>query len=170
MDSADEVNSGMSKVMNSGVDGGTDRSSSDGGLDSSLHSAGPGGGVGPARVVATTAALGLIKQLRQRHGPLMFFQSGGCCDGSAPMCYPVGDFSISDTDVRLGELDGAAFYMGAEQFAYWEHTQLIIDVVAGNGGMFSLDNGTGQRFLTRSRLFNDAELQQLPAPVTGPGA
>ena len=170
MDSADEVNSGMSKVMNSGVEGGTDRSSSDGGLDSGLHSAGPGGGAGSARVVATTAALGLIEQLRQRHGPLMFFQSGGCCDGSAPMCYPVGDFSVSDTDVRLGELDGAAFYMGAEQFVYWEHTQLIIDVVAGNGGMFSLDNGTGQRFLTRSRLFSDAELAQLPAPVTEPGA
>jgi len=182
MDSADEVNSGVSNVMNSGVEGGTDRSSSDGGLDSgpssrlssrlSSHpdSGEPGSGSTSQRVVATAAALSLIEQLRQRHGPLMFFQSGGCCDGSAPMCYPVGDFSVSDTDVRLGELDGAAFYMGAEQFAYWEHTQLIIDVVAGNGGMFSLDNGTGQRFLTRSRLFNDAELQQLPAPATGPGA
>lgn len=174
MDSADEVNSavgsGLSSGMISGVGSGTDRSSSDGVLDSGLRSAGPGGGVAPARVVATAAALGLIEQLRQRHGPLMFFQSGGCCDGSAPMCYPVGDFSVSDTDVRLGELDGAPFYMGAEQFAYWEHTQLIIDVVAGNGGMFSLDNGTGQRFLTRSRLFSDAELAQLPAPVTGPGA
>jgi len=121
----------------------------------------------PERVVATAAALALIEQLRKRHGPLMFFQSGGCCDGSAPMCYPAGEFSVSDTDVRLGTLDGAPFYMGAEQFAYWEHTQLIIDVVAGNGGMFSLDNGTGQRFLTRSRLFSDAELQQLPAPATG---
>jgi len=174
MDSADEVNSsvnsGVGNSISSGLDSGTDRSSSDGGLDSGLRSAGPGGGAAPARVVATAAALGLIEQLRQRHGPLMFFQSGGCCDGSAPMCYPVGDFSVSDTDVRLGELDGAAFYMGAEQFAYWEHTQLIIDVVAGNGGMFSLDNGTGQRFLTRSRLFSDAELAQLPAPVTGPGA
>jgi uncharacterized protein (DUF779 family) len=110
-----------------------------------------------ARVVATDAALQMLGQLRARHGPVMFFQSGGCCDGSAPMCYPLGEFAVSDSDVLLGELDGTPFYMGAEQFAYWEHTQLIIDVVAGNGGMFSLDNGTGQRFLTRSRLFTDAE-------------
>jgi uncharacterized protein (DUF779 family) len=115
----------------------------------------------PERVIATAAALEFISQLRERHGTLMFFQSGGCCDGSAPMCYPAGEFAISDTDVCLGSLMGAPFYMGVEQFAYWEHTQLIIDVVAGNGGMFSLDNGTGQRFLTRSRLFTDAELRQL---------
>jgi uncharacterized protein len=124
----------------------------------------------PERVVATAAALALIERLRERHGPVMFFQSGGCCDGSAPMCYPAGEFNISDTDVRLGELDGAPFYMGAGQFAYWEHTQLIIDVVAGNGGMFSLDNGTGQRFLTRSRLFSDAEMQLLPPAAIGTGA
>ena len=124
----------------------------------------------PERVVATDAALALIGQLRARHGPLMFFQSGGCCDGSAPMCYPAGEFSLSDSDVRLGALDGADFYRGAEQFAYWEHTQLIIDVVGGNGGMFSLDNGTGQRFLTRSRLFSDAELRRLPAPGRGAAA
>jgi uncharacterized protein (DUF779 family) len=115
------------------------------------------------RVLATDAAKQLIGQLRQRHGPVMFFQSGGCCDGSAPMCYPAGEFNISDTDVYLGNLDGAPFYMGLEQFAYWEHTQLIIDVVAGNGGMFSLDNGTGKRFLTRSRLFSDEELHRLQA-------
>lgn len=114
-----------------------------------------------ARVTATPAAIELIAALRERHGPLMFFQSGGCCDGSAPMCYPAGEFNISDTDVHLGELDGVPFYMGCEQFAYWEHTQLIIDVVAGNGGMFSLDNGTGKRFLTRSRLFTDAEVAAL---------
>ncbi len=116
-----------------------------------------------ARVIATDAALAMIAELRQVHGPLMFFQSGGCCDGSAPMCYPAGDFNISDTDVYLGNLDGAPFYMGLEQFAYWEHTQLIIDVVAGNGGMFSLDNGTGRRFLTRSRLFTDEEFRILSA-------
>ena len=114
-----------------------------------------------ARVTATDAALQMIAELRARHGPVMFFQSGGCCDGSAPMCYPVGEFNVSDTDVFLGSLDGAAFYMGIEQFAYWEHTQLIIDVVAGNGGMFSLDNGTGRRFLTRSRLFTDDECRML---------
>ena len=115
----------------------------------------------PERVVATEAALQMIAGLRGRHGPLMFFQSGGCCDGSAPMCYPAGEFDVSDTDVCLGNLDGALFYMGLEQFAYWEHTQLIIDVVAGNGGMFSLDNGTGRRFLTRSRLFTDEEFLAL---------
>jgi uncharacterized protein (DUF779 family) len=120
------------------------------------------------RVVATPAALQMIAELRGRHGPLMFFQSGGCCDGSAPMCYPAGEFDVSETDVYLGNLDGAPFYMGLEQFAYWEHTQLIIDVVAGNGGMFSLDNGTGRRFLTRSRLFTDEEFRRLSTePVNG---
>ena len=118
----------------------------------------------PERVCATDAAVAFIAELRARHGPLLFFQSGGCCDGSAPMCYPIDEFSVSDTDVRLGAIDGAPFYIGGEQFAYWAHTQLIIDVVAGNGGMFSLDNGTGKRFLTRSRLFCDDELQRLQAP------
>lgn len=121
-----------------------------------------------SRVVATDAACALIDALRTRHGPVMFFQSGGCCDGSAPMCYPDGEFNISDTDVYLGEIHGAAFYMGTEQFAYWEHTQLMIDVVAGNGGMFSLDNGTGRRFLTRSRLFSDDEFAALAAVELGP--
>ena len=124
----------------------------------------------PQRVVATAAALALIGQLRRRHGPLMFFQSGGCCDGSAPMCYPDGEFSVSDSDVLLGSLDGAPFYMGAGQFAYWEHTQLIIDVVAGNGGMFSLDNGTGRRFLTRSRLVTDEECALLRTQALRQGA
>ena len=116
-----------------------------------------------ARVTATEAALDMIAQLREQHGPLMFFQSGGCCDGSAPLCFPAGDFNISETDVYLGNLNGAPFYMGMEQFEYWEHTQLIIDVVDGNGGMFSLDNGTGRRFLTRSRLFTDEEFRLLNA-------
>lgn len=116
-----------------------------------------------ARVIATEAALAMIDELRERHGPVMFFQSGGCCDGSAPMCYPAGEFNISDTDVYMGNLNGAPFYMGLEQFEYWAHTQLIIDVVAGNGGMFSLDNGTGKRFLTRSRLFTDEEFLLLSA-------
>jgi uncharacterized protein (DUF779 family) len=125
----------------------------------------------PVRVMASEAAAAMNAALRARYGALMFFQSGGCCDGSAPMCYALGEFNISDTDVYLGDLDGAPFYMGAEQFAYWEHTQLIIDVVAGNGGMFSLDNGTGKRFLTRSRLFTDEEntlLQQSGPPLRGP--
>lgn len=115
------------------------------------------------RVTATPEALAFIDELRRRHGPLMFFQSGGCCDGSAPMCWALGEFNLGDSDVCLGELDGVPFYIGSEQFAYWEHTQLIIDVVPGNGGMFSLDNGTGRRFLTRSRLFSDAEYALLQA-------
>ena len=114
------------------------------------------------RVTATPAALDMLATLRNKHGQLMFFQSGGCCDGSTPMCYAAGEFNLSDTDVHLGDLDGTPFYMGAEQFAYWAHTQLIIDVVDGNGGMFSLDNGTGRRFLTRSRLFTDDEMARLP--------
>ena len=120
----------------------------------------------PARVTGTDAALQMLAELRARHGPVMFFQSGGCCDGSAPMCYPLGEFAVSDSDVLLGDLDGTPFYMGAEQFAYWEHTQLIIDIVKGNGGMFSLDNGTGRRFLTRSRLFTDDEFAALARPAS----
>jgi uncharacterized protein (DUF779 family) len=115
----------------------------------------------PVRVIATDVAIAMIDELRARHGPLMFFQSGGCCDGSAPMCYPDGEFQVSESDVRLGDLGGVPFYIGKEQFAYWQHTQLIVDVVAGNGGMFSLDNGTGRRFLTRSRLFTDDEFRAL---------
>jgi uncharacterized protein (DUF779 family) len=111
----------------------------------------------PARVIATEAALDLIARLRRDHGDVIFHQSGGCCDGSAPMCFPKGDFLIGENDVRLGEIGGAGFYIGQAQFDYWKHTQLIIDVVPGQGGMFSLDNGTGSRFLTRSRLFTDDE-------------
>ena len=110
-----------------------------------------------ARVIATEAALALMAVLREKHGPLMFFQSGGCCDGSSPLCYAQGEFQVGDDDVYLGDLDGTPFYMGHAQFEYWQHTQLIIDVVAGMGGMFSLDNGSGKRFLTRSRLFTDEE-------------
>jgi uncharacterized protein (DUF779 family) len=115
-----------------------------------------------ARVIATEAALALMAVLREKHGPLMFFQSGGCCDGSSPLCYAQGEFQVGDDDVYLGDLDGTPldgtpFYMGHAQFEYWRHTQLIIDVVPGMGGMFSLDNGSGQRFLTRSRLFTDEE-------------
>ncbi|MEO6353691.1 MAG: DUF779 domain-containing protein [Oxalobacteraceae bacterium] len=110
-----------------------------------------------SRVTATQATLDLLQTLQQKHGPLMFFQSGGCCDGSSPMCYAIGEFEISNTDVHLGDIDGTPFYMGSEQFEYWKHTQLIIDVVSGNGGMFSLENGSGKRFLTRSRLFTDDE-------------
>jgi uncharacterized protein (DUF779 family) len=113
------------------------------------------------RVEATPAAITLIESLRAKHGPVMFHQSGGCCDGSSPMCYPVGDFYLGSADVKLGEIAGAAFYMSASQFSYWEHTKLIIDVVPGHGGMFSLENSEGVRFLTRSRMFTDDELERL---------
>lgn len=104
-----------------------------------------------ARVLATDAARAFVRELSARYGDLLFHQSGGCCDGSAPMCYPAGEFAVGDSDVLLGSIEGIPFYMSAAQYEYWKHTQLIIDVVEGNGGMFSLDNGTGRRFLTRSR-------------------
>lgn len=113
------------------------------------------------RVLATDAALALIAKLEGQHGPLMFHQSGGCCDGSAPMCYPAGEFRVGGSDVKLGEIGGAPFYMSAAQFEYWKHTQLIIDVVPGRGGMFSLEGPEGLRFLTRSRLFTDDEIAAL---------
>ncbi|MBB6572074.1 DUF779 domain-containing protein [Xanthomonas arboricola] len=115
----------------------------------------------PLQVMATLAALQLIDTLRARHGDVLFHQSGGCCDGSSPMCFPVGDFIVGDRDVLLGEIGGAPFYISPSQFEYWKHTQLIIDVVPGRGGMFSLENGEGVRFLVRSRLFADEEFAQL---------
>jgi len=113
------------------------------------------------RVEATAQALELIERLRLQHGPLMFHQSGGCCDGSSPMCFTVGDLIVGASDVKLGEIGGAPFYMSAQQFGYWKHTKLIIDVVPGHGGMFSLDNSENVRFLTRSRMFTDNELTNL---------
>ncbi|MEJ2792482.1 DUF779 domain-containing protein [Iodobacter sp. LRB] len=104
------------------------------------------------QVSATPTALALIETLAAKYGPLMFHQSGGCCDGSSPMCFQAGELIIGDSDVLLGEIGGMPFYIGAAQFAYWQHTQLIIDVVEGRGGMFSLDGATGLRFLTRSEL------------------
>jgi uncharacterized protein (DUF779 family) len=115
------------------------------------------------RVLATEAALALIAQLGAKHGPLMFHQSGGCCDGSAPMCYPAAEFKVGGNDVKLGEIGGAPFYMDADQFDYWKHTQLIIDVVPGRGHGFSLEAPEGVRFLTRSRVFTDEEAEALAA-------
>lgn len=117
----------------------------------------------PDRVTATDAAIALIDKLKSLHGPVMFHQSGGCCDGSAPMCFPDGEFKTGDQDVLLGRIDGCPFYIGRAQFEYWRHTQLIIDVVEGRGGMFSLEGPEGKRFLTRSRVFSDAEWQALKA-------
>jgi uncharacterized protein (DUF779 family) len=109
--------------------------------------------------------------LRAKHGPLMFHQSGGCCDGSAPMCYPEGEFRVGGNDVRLGEIGGCPVYMDADQFDYWKHTQLIIDVVPGRGHGFSVEAPEGMRFLTRSRVFTDDEVDALQAvPVGGAAA
>ncbi len=109
------------------------------------------------------AALELIARVIALHGPVMFHQSGGCCDGSAPMCFPQGDLLIGDQDRLLGHIGGMPFYIGASQFEYWQGTQLIIDVVPGRGGMFSLEGSLGQRFLTRSRLYDDREWAWLSA-------
>jgi len=105
-----------------------------------------------AKVTATPAALELIAEIVAEHGPVLFHQSGGCCDGSSPMCYPRADFIVGDHDVLLGHIEDAPFYIGASQFEAWKHTDLIIDVVPGRGGMFSLDNGREKRFLTRSTI------------------
>ncbi|WP_147802605.1 DUF779 domain-containing protein [Alkalicoccus halolimnae] len=113
------------------------------------------------RATATEAALDLIEKLKKRHGPLMFHQSGGCCDGSSPMCYPDGELRIGEQDFYLGEIGDTPFYMSKDQYEYWKHTQLIIDVVDGRGGMFSLEGPEGKRFLTRSRVFSEAERKEL---------
>ncbi len=115
------------------------------------------------QVTATPEALALIRLLADTHGPLMFHQSGGCCDGSAPMCFKLGEFIVGDQDRLLGDIGGMPFYISGPQFEYWQHTQLIIDVVPGRGGMFSLEGPTGRRFLTRSRLYEDAEWAWLAA-------
>ncbi|ADG06268.1 DUF779 domain-containing protein [Kyrpidia tusciae] len=113
------------------------------------------------KVIATEAALQLIEKLRSLHGPLMFHQSGGCCDGSAPMCYPQGEFKVGSQDVQLGEIGGCPFYMSRSQYEYWRHTQLIIDAVPGRGSGFSLESPEGMRFLTRSRPFTDEEMEEI---------
>ena len=117
----------------------------------------------PAQVLATERAVELIAKLRAQYGELMFHQSGGCCDGSSPMCYPRGEFLTGDSDVQLGVVDDTPFYMSKSQFAYWKHTQLILDVVPGRGGMFSLEGPEGVRFLIRSRIFTDDEIRDLRA-------
>ena len=117
----------------------------------------------PLQVIATPAAIALMETLKSKHGELMFHQSGGCCDGSSPMCYPRGEFLTGDSDVMLGELEGTPFYMSKPQFEYWKHTQLILDVVPGRGGMFSLEGPEGVRFLIRSRIFRNDEIESLRA-------
>ncbi|OHC65635.1 MAG: UDP-glucose 4-epimerase [Rhodocyclales bacterium GWA2_65_20] len=113
------------------------------------------------RVDITPAAAAMVSKLTERHGPLLFHQSGGCCDGSAPMCYPLGEFHLGSQDVYLGEIASAPFYMSAFQYEYWQHTHLTIDLVPGRGSSFSVEAPEGVRFITRSRLFSEAELAEL---------
>ena len=117
------------------------------------------------RVIATDAALELIKQLKAEHGQIMFHQSGGCCDNSAANCYLPTDLTIGPYDIKLGEVGGVPFYIGKLQYEYWKHTQLILDVIEGQGGTFSLEGSTGKAFHTRSRLFTDEEWESIKALV-----
>lgn len=114
-----------------------------------------------ARIIATPAAKALIARLKELHGPLMFHQSGGCCDGSQPMCFAKGEFRIGSSDICLGEIEQCRFYMAADQFEYWKHTQLVLDVTNGRGSSFSLEIPLGMRFLIRSRIFSEQELEDL---------
>jgi len=118
-----------------------------------------------SRVAITEAAIKVVDQLREIHGELMFHQSGGCCDGSSPMCYAKGDFLVGPADVKLDEVCGCEFFMSADQFEYWQYTHLTIDVSEGRGASFSLEIPLGVRFIVRSRVFTDEELGHL-SPVT----
>ncbi|MDN4594715.1 DUF779 domain-containing protein [Polycladomyces subterraneus] len=120
------------------------------------------------RVLVTDEAKRVIEQLRAEHGELMFHQSGGCCDGSSPMCFRKGEFRVGSNDVLLGEIDGCEFYMSRSQFEYWKHTQLTVDVTTGRGASFSLEIPLGVRFLIRSRPFTAEERERLE-PIRTPG-
>lgn len=120
------------------------------------------------RVEITEEAAALVRSLVAEHGPLMFHQSGGCCDGSAPMCYQTGDFRVGHRDVLLGVVEGCEFYIGSRQYEAWKHTHLTLDVVKGRGAGFSLEAPLGVRFLTRSRAFSEEELADLDEPRRGP--
>jgi uncharacterized protein (DUF779 family) len=130
----------------------------------------------PLRVELTPVAEELLRKLTSIHGPLMFHQSGGCCDGSSPMCYPAGEFRVGGADVKLGDLkvagiqDPIGFWMSASQFEYWKHTHLTVDVVDGRGGGFSLESPEGKRFLIRSRLFTEDEWKVLEVSPVPTGA
>ncbi|NBB87358.1 MAG: DUF779 domain-containing protein [Bacteroidetes bacterium] len=116
------------------------------------------------RVTVTDEAKEIIAQLREEHGPLMFHQSGGCCDGSQPMCYPDGEFRVGNSDIKLGEIDGCPFYIARDQYEYWKHMQLTIDVREGRGASFSIEIPLGVRFMTKSRIFTDEEIEALEPP------
>ena len=113
------------------------------------------------KVIATEAALALVEHLKAKYGTVMFHQSGGCCDNSAANCYLPGEITIGAGDVFLGEIGGARFYIGKSQYVHWKHTQLIIDVIDGHGGTFSLEGPEGKAFHTRSRVFTEAELEEI---------
>jgi uncharacterized protein (DUF779 family) len=122
---------------------------------------------GGERVTITPQAAELVGRLAERHGPLLFHQSGGCCDGSSPMCYPREDFQVGQREVYLGEVAGQPFYMGPDQYEYWAHTHLTVDVVPGRGSGFSVEAPEGVRFLIRSRVFSDEELEEMAPVLTG---
>lgn len=113
------------------------------------------------RVIATDEALALIASIKEKHGEILFYQSGGCCDGSVPMCYQKNDFILGNSDILLGEIGDAPFYMHKSQFEYWKHTQLIIDAIPGRGAEFSLDSIEDRHFITRSRVFTEDEYYEV---------
>ena len=119
------------------------------------------------RVKITPEAAKVIEQLRAKNGELMFHQSGGCCDGSSPMCFPKGEFIVGSSDVWLGEVAGCDFYMAKDQFEFWQHTELTIDITEGRGASFSLEIPLGLRFVTKSRVFSYEESQNLAATHSG---
>ncbi|PHR93093.1 MAG: UDP-glucose 4-epimerase [Leeuwenhoekiella sp.] len=119
------------------------------------------------RVQATEAAKEIIDQLREQHGELMFHQSGGCCDGSSPMCFPKGDLMINETDVYLGTIHGCEFFMSKDQFEYWKHTQLTVDITPGRGSSFSLEIPLGIRFVIKSRMYTEDEAKDLSPTRSG---
>lgn len=118
------------------------------------------------RVLITTEAKKVVRELKERFGELMFHQSGGCCDGSQPMCFEKGDFKVGDSDVLLGEIEGCEFYMSRDQFEYWQHTQLTIGVTPGRGSSFSLEIPMGIRFIVHSRMYTAEEESHLSPVVS----
>ncbi len=125
------------------------------------------------RVIVTPEAAAVIRRLEEQHGSLIFHQSGGCCEGTAPMCFRRRDFHVGARDVLLGVIAGCPFYVGCAAYKYWEYFELTIDITSGGGDSFSLEAADGVRFLTRSRMFSDAEAKELDAvgpPPRGPEA
>jgi uncharacterized protein (DUF779 family) len=119
------------------------------------------------RVLVSDNAIKIIEQLREKHGELMFHQSGGCCDGSSPMCFPKGELMLNENDVKLGTIQGCDFFMSKDQFEYWKHTQLTVDVTTGRGASFSLEIPLGLRFVIKSRLYTDDEREHLEPVQSG---